>query len=33
MVENWEIIAAIGMLIMSVFLFLMRRRKKKLESK
>ncbi|PKJ52067.1 hypothetical protein CWE34_29970 [Bacillus sp. SN10] len=33
MVENWEIIAAIGILIIGVFLFLMRRRKKKLESK
>ncbi|OUA67371.1 class C sortase [Bacillus thuringiensis] len=32
-VENWEIILAIGILIMSIFLFLMRRRKKKLESK
>ncbi|PFV82861.1 class C sortase [Bacillus sp. AFS059628] len=32
-VENWEIIAAISILIMSVFLFLKRRRKKKLESK
>ncbi|MDD0820656.1 class C sortase [Bacillus cereus] len=32
-VEKWGIIVVIGILIMSVFLFLMRRRKKKLKSK
>ncbi|MBE5107541.1 class C sortase [Bacillus thuringiensis] len=32
-VERWEIIVVIGILVSSIFLFLMRRRKKKLESK
>ncbi|PKJ52585.1 class C sortase [Bacillus sp. SN10] len=33
LLENWELIAVIGILIICVFLFLMRRRNKKLENK